>query len=113
MKKAILKSILITLITFFLTITCTTAQGFSGRGGGSGNGQSSTCGNAGSCDIQALPAEPLSLQEIDAVTHMREEEKLARDVYLNLNEIEVNIMPQFNSKKKVNWLKYEWSNFHD
>jgi hypothetical protein len=63
------------------------AQGPGKPGKDNGNGQGSNSGNAGNCDIQALPSEPLSLQEIDALTHMREEEKLARDLYLSLFDI--------------------------
>ncbi len=34
--------------------------------------------------VQTLPKEPLSKEEINDLLHMREEEKLARDVYLTL-----------------------------
>ena len=37
--------------------------------------------------IETLPAEPLSLQEEESLLFMREEEKLARDVYLYLYDI--------------------------
>jgi hypothetical protein len=37
--------------------------------------------------IDTLPYEPLNTVELDAVTFMREEEKLARDVYMSLYDI--------------------------
>ena len=36
--------------------------------------------------LQALPLETLSSEEVNDLLHMREEEKLARDVYLTLSE---------------------------
>lgn len=36
--------------------------------------------------LQSLPLEILSSEEVNDLLHMREEEKLARDVYLTLSE---------------------------
>jgi hypothetical protein len=44
-------------------------------------------GGGESCLINALPSEELSPDEIDALVWMREEEKLARDVYLALHAL--------------------------
>ena len=49
------------------------------QGPGQGPGQFGT-------DTQAVVAEPLSAAEAEGLVFMREEEKLARDVYLNLYE---------------------------
>src|SRR5690606_32547756 len=52
------------------------AQG--GPGGGSGGN------NSVIAYIQTLPLETINANELQLLTHMREEEKLARDVYLTL-----------------------------
>ena len=54
----------------------------SGSGNGNGNGNQTLWDQ-----IDALPIEPLSDEELAAITFMREEEKLARDVYLYLYEL--------------------------
>jgi hypothetical protein len=65
-----------------------------GCGGGSSSSSSDTVATTASTDnrglteqINALPMEPLSLQEEESLLFMREEEKLARDVYLYLYDI--------------------------
>ncbi|WP_456368240.1 DUF2202 domain-containing protein [Thermococcus sp.] len=40
--------------------------------------------NTGIVDVSTYPAEDLSPEEVEAILYMREEEKLARDVYLTL-----------------------------
>lgn len=54
-------------------------EGFDRTGRVAGVGQS--------CLINALPSEELSQDEMDALVWMREEEKLARDVYLALHAL--------------------------
>jgi hypothetical protein len=64
-----------------------------GCGGGSDSSTSSGVTSTAAANttllelIDALPMEPLSLEEIESLLFMREEEKLARDVYLYLHSI--------------------------
>jgi hypothetical protein len=64
-----------------------------GCGGGSssssetGANQTATDNTGLQEQAAALPVEPLSLQEEESLLFMREEEKLARDVYLYLYDI--------------------------
>lgn len=51
-----------------------------GRGGGNGYGQSGCC----TAYLASLPVSDLSADETAGLVYMREEEKLARDVYLGL-----------------------------
>ncbi len=52
--------------------------------------------------LKSLPKQPLSPQEIKDLIHMREEEKLARDVYLTLSKYYP--LPVFkNIAKSENW----------
>ena len=61
-------------------------------GCGQGRGQGGGGGQGGGCDISALPHEELSEAETASLLLMREEEKLARDVYLTLGEkYELNV----------------------
>ena len=75
------------------------AQAQRGFGGGNGNGQgqgglgsgnpaqgNGGCGGALEAAFDAMTAVPLSSAEVAAVIDLREEEKLARDVYLTLGE---------------------------
>ncbi|ASJ00590.1 DUF2202 domain-containing protein [Thermococcus gorgonarius] len=43
-----------------------------------------TASSTGTVDVSTLPAENLSPDEVEGILYMREEEKLARDVYLTL-----------------------------
>ncbi len=43
-----------------------------------------TGASTGVVDVSAYPVENLSPEEVEAILYMREEEKLARDVYLTL-----------------------------
>lgn len=63
------------------------AQG-NGNGGGNGNGNGPKSGFGGGIAelIASLPYEDVSTQERTSLLHMYEEEKLARDVYLTLQE---------------------------
>jgi hypothetical protein len=78
------------ILVFVLTLTIPLA----GCGGGSSSSSSETGAAQTTGDntslperIDALPMEPLTLQEEESLLFMREEEKLARDVYLYLYDI--------------------------
>lgn len=58
-----------------------------GAGGGYGVTNESAAGEDISLLIADLPAEPLSEAEAEGLVYMREEEKLARDVYAALYEV--------------------------
>ncbi len=68
-------------LTGLLVLPVTAAAG-NGNANGSGRGNSGQC----TASIINLPAGELSEQETATLLHMREEEKLARDVYLALYE---------------------------
>ena len=77
-----------------LVVVLTLVIPLSGCGGGSSSGSSETGAAQTTEDnasfpeeIDALPMEPLTLQEEESLLFMREEEKLARDVYLYLYDI--------------------------
>jgi hypothetical protein len=73
------KSILIALVIFTMSSSLLQAQGY-GRGRGTGKGS-----NFGTTCIQ-MAKQDVSEAEKAALIYMREEEKLARDVYLTLFE---------------------------
>ncbi len=63
------------------------SSSFAGKGGkGNGNGGGSQGQPGPGATIAALPLEDLSAEEVSFLMLMREEEKLARDVYLTLFE---------------------------
>jgi hypothetical protein len=62
-----------------------TAPAWSGNGPGMGSDRQ-TRGGAGDC-VSGLPYEDVSNEEMVGLIHMREEEKLARDVYMAFNEL--------------------------
>ncbi len=68
-------------LTGLLVLPLTAAAG-NGKANGSGKANSGQC----TAGIITLPAGELSEQETATLLHMREEEKLARDVYLELYE---------------------------
>ena len=85
-----LKNILIGVLATFLVIAIgagaysafalpAAANSTSALYGGNGNGGNG--GNGGGVQITAIPASDLSAEEAAALLFMREEEKLARDVY--------------------------------
>ena len=80
-----------TRLVLFLVLTLTLL--IAGCGGGSSGSSKSGANRAASDNtdlseqIDALPVEPLSLQEEESLLFMREEEKLALDVYLYLYDI--------------------------
>ena len=80
----------IRILTMALVITTATAGLAEARGRcGNGNGRGGGGGRNGvSCQtsLASLPVEDLSDLEKDSLTLMRQEEKLARDVYLTLGE---------------------------
>jgi len=53
---------------------------------GNGRGQGGQGAGGGWDSLISLPAEPISEAELQGILSMREEEKLARDVYLFLND---------------------------
>lgn len=59
----------------------TSAQYGGGNGNGRGNGGGGNGGNGDYVQLTAIPASDLSADEAAALLYMREEEKLARDVY--------------------------------
>ena len=78
------------IITLALMVTMVTGDLAEARGRcGNGNGQGQGSGhNGGSCqtNLATLPVEDLSDGEKESLVRMRQEEKLARDVYLTLGE---------------------------
>lgn len=77
------------VLVFVLTLTIPLA-GCGGSSGGSsdiGATQAAADNTSLQEQIDALPVEPLTLQEEESLLFMREEEKLARDVYLYLYDI--------------------------
>lgn len=94
-----------TILTLVIILSLTTlspaalAQGGGGNNGnggngrnGGGNGNGGNGGNGGgACSgilighFESLPVEDLSQDELDAIVFLREEEKLARDVYATLS----------------------------
>ena len=77
------------VLVFVLTPTLLIAGCGDGSSSSSKTGTNQVAtGNAGLTEqIDVLPVEPLSLQEEESLLFMREEEKLARDVYLYLYDI--------------------------
>ena len=77
------------VLVFVLTLTLLIAGCGDGSSSSSKTGTNQVAtGNAGLTEqIDVLPVEPLSLQEEESLLFMREEEKLARDVYLYLYDI--------------------------
>lgn len=94
------KIFIIMIAVVALTVPFAEAQRGNGYGGGNGNGNGNGGGQggigggagqgSGSCSqvllnaFDSIPAVPLSAAEEAAVIDLREEEKLARDVYLTL-----------------------------
>jgi len=78
MKKSI-----ITLITV-AALAVTSIPALAGNGYGGGALSANACGQVVSDHIASLPVEPLSEAEQASLVKMRQEEKLARDVYLSL-----------------------------
>ncbi len=84
MKKTTMTIFLICMLS--LPFMSSSFAGKGGKGNGNGNGDGSQ-GQPGPGEmIAALPFEDLSDAEFHYLTLMREEEKLARDVYLTLSE---------------------------
>lgn len=81
--KHIKSAFFFTLATALILSSTVMAQG-TGRGNAQGNCPVGACG-AGNF-ISTLPSEALNGTEIEGMRYMREEEKLARDVYLSLYE---------------------------
>lgn len=79
-----MRRILTSLLIVTLAVSFTLARGGPGNRPGSGPGN-------GACDLPSivadLPYEELSAAEREGVLYMREEEKLARDVYLTMDDL--------------------------
>ncbi len=77
------KLIIVILITF-----CATYAFANGNGKGGSERSNNSHGNNGniSACLESLPYSELDADEIESIRYMIEEEKLARDVYLNLYE---------------------------
>jgi len=94
-------------IATFLGILSVVVLSFSScsKNDGSAN-NSNNSGNINLVNLQSqissLPKEPLSTEELNALSFMREEEKLARDVYLALhNKWGVNIFSNISSSEQT------------
>ena len=74
-------SIVAALLTVILSMALPTTTWAGGPRGGRGGMQ----GNAKACTV--LTTETLSQAEIDTLMYMREEEKMARDLYIRFNEM--------------------------
>lgn len=92
MKRLIISTLVLTMaLTAFGPVAFAQNRG-GGNGGNNGNGgNGGNGGNSGqACSglpiehLASLPVEALSQTELDAITFLREEEKLARDVYATL-----------------------------
>ena len=79
-----LTMVLVALLVTVVMVLPIVAEGGKGKGKGKGKGR------GGGCDVRAviseLPLQKLSKKEKKFLKLMREEEKLARDVYLSLHE---------------------------
>jgi len=85
MKKTTMTIFLICMLSLPFVSSSFAQKG--GKGNGKGGGNQGNKGQAGTCEmVAALPLEDLSGAEEHYITLMREEEKLARDVYLTLSE---------------------------
>jgi hypothetical protein len=87
MKKMIVFAVLSALISAGLFASGTNDSFLRGRGNGSGS-YSAPKSDSGliEAEFQRLPVQPLSEEEREGLLLMREEEKLARDVYTYLGE---------------------------
>ena len=74
-------SIFAALLTVILSMALPSTAWAGGPRGGRGGMQ----GNATACTVFA--AETLSQAEVDTLMYMREEEKMARDLYISFNEL--------------------------
>lgn len=80
-------SLAILLLTSVILTACVSDGGGGGGGGGppvltiDENGNSSFSSTVLGTTLAALPSEPLNTTELESLAYMREEEKLARDVY--------------------------------
>jgi hypothetical protein len=93
-RRFIMKRFIIPTLVLALTLTVFTPVAFAqGRGGGNngnGNGNGGGSGGGNACGgilvdhLASLPIENVSPEEAATMTFMREEEKLARDVYATL-----------------------------
>ena len=78
--KAITKIFATAAACALLSTPVLAQQGGNGNGNGNGNGG----GNTLMTYLSSLPMETVDAQEVADLIHMRQEEKLARDVYLTL-----------------------------
>lgn len=82
-----MKKVTISIFLIFALSLPFASSSLAQKGGkGNGNGESNQA-QPGTCEmIAAMPTDPLSENEKEDLVWMREEEKLARDVYLTLSE---------------------------
>ncbi len=80
-----MKKIQILTTAAFLVLSVNSAMA-AGQGNGNSAGQKSAVSGIGA-SVSQLPYEELSQDEKDSLLKMREEEKLARDVYIYLNDL--------------------------
>lgn len=103
--KTILKEsgvLLLFAVLFFALTSCTKNN----NGPAASNNNSNTAGNIDVALLQtqlnALPYEALSEEEKNSLIYMREEEKLARDVYLTLNtKWNTNVFSNISSSEQT------------
>jgi hypothetical protein len=88
MRRFVIPALVVTLtLTVFCPVATAQNRG-GGNGGGQGNGGNGNAGNTCGAmlieHLDTLPVETLSAGEVADITFLREEEKLARDVYATL-----------------------------
>lgn len=86
-KNSIITLTLLFIATLFLSGCHEDLYPFGNGGIHNGNGGNGDGNNAGADCTLVNPSETVSVAEIDLLKYMREEEKLARDVYLKMYDI--------------------------
>lgn len=80
-KLKVMTTYLIGALLIFSVFSCSKNEAVSNNSGNNGNTGLANM----QTQVNSLPKEPLSPAELTSILFMREEEKLARDVYLKLN----------------------------
>lgn len=104
--KTILKESGVLLLFALLFFTLTSCTKNSDTPAANGNGNNNGVGNIDvnflQTQLNALPYEALSDEERNSLIYMREEEKLARDVYLTLNtKWNTNVFSNISSSEQT------------
>ncbi|MGZ5283017.1 MAG: DUF2202 domain-containing protein [Bacteroidia bacterium] len=100
MKNVLKNSALFILILalLFTVASCSKDDTPTNTGNGNGNINNATL----KAQITSLPKEPLNSAELTSLSFMREEEKLARDVYINLyNKWGANIFTNISASEQT------------